>query len=158
MKIGVISDTHDYLNPKVFDIFKGVDLIIHCGDICKPEIIIELETIAYVQAVSGNMDDYEIKSKYPISSKVDTPAGVLCFTHGHMYDVNFGRTDSITNAFKHLYPKIIVFGHTHEALCKKEDEIILFNPGSAKASSQSDASVGLLSIDENKIKPEIIYL
>src|SRR2546427_13175827 len=56
MKIGVISDTHDYLDPKVPALFDGVDHILHAGDIGLPWLILQLENIAPVTAVLGNND------------------------------------------------------------------------------------------------------
>ena len=56
MKIGVISDTHGYLDPRVESLFQGVDHILHAGDIGYASIILELEFIAPVTAVNGNND------------------------------------------------------------------------------------------------------
>ena len=57
MRIGVISDTHNYLDPRIPHLFAGVDLILHGGDIGMPAIILALEQIAPVTAVAGNTDD-----------------------------------------------------------------------------------------------------
>ena len=56
MNIGVISDTHGLVRPGVYDVFEGVDLILHAGDIGSRDVIIELEAIAPVKAVVGNVD------------------------------------------------------------------------------------------------------
>ena len=61
MKIGVLSDTHvphafPVLPPKVFEVFAGADLILHAGDIVSLDVLTELEAIAPVEAVAGNMD------------------------------------------------------------------------------------------------------
>jgi len=56
MKIGVISDTHDYLDPLILQLFQGVDHIIHAGDVGMQIIIFELEQIAPTTAVIGNTD------------------------------------------------------------------------------------------------------
>ncbi len=60
MKIGVISDNHGHMHPKVYDLFQGVDHILHAGDIGSEEIIISLEAMAPVQAVWGNIDTFPI--------------------------------------------------------------------------------------------------
>jgi uncharacterized protein len=57
VKIGVISDTHNLLDPRVLDIFRGVEHILHAGDIGRRDILAELETIAPVTAVGGNTDN-----------------------------------------------------------------------------------------------------
>src|SRR3974390_920027 len=56
-KIGVISDTHDFYDPKIPSLFQGVEHILHAGDIGLPRIVLQLEEIAPVTAVSGNTDD-----------------------------------------------------------------------------------------------------
>src|SRR6516225_8929371 len=58
MKLGIISDTHNFLDPRIPSLFKGVEHILHAGDIGLPRIILELEQIAPVTAVSGNTDDH----------------------------------------------------------------------------------------------------
>jgi putative phosphoesterase len=65
MKIGLISDTHGHLPGKVHDAFKTVDLILHAGDIGSQDIINELETIAPVYAVHGNIDGWPLRKIYP---------------------------------------------------------------------------------------------
>src|SRR5579862_9625580 len=57
MRIGVISDTHNFLDRKVLKLFSGVDHILHAGDIGLPMIVMELEEIAPVTAVFGNTDE-----------------------------------------------------------------------------------------------------
>jgi hypothetical protein len=54
--IGVISDTHGYVDPRVFELFAGVDHILHAGDIGPPGVVLQLERIAPVTAVRGNCD------------------------------------------------------------------------------------------------------
>jgi hypothetical protein len=70
MKVGVLSDTHvptivRALPPAIFDIFKGVDLIMHAGDIVELSVLDELRTIAPVEAVAGNMDDPAAQAGLP---------------------------------------------------------------------------------------------
>ncbi|RUM87908.1 MAG: YfcE family phosphodiesterase, partial [Thermodesulfatator sp.] len=65
MKTGIISDTHGTLPEKVLDIFQGVDLILHAGDIGSLHIIKELGSIAPVKAVHGNMDYGKIAKLFP---------------------------------------------------------------------------------------------
>jgi len=67
MKLGVISDTHGYINPKVFPIFEGVGQILHAGDIGSEDIITTLETIAPVQAIHGNIDAFPLNTRYRLS-------------------------------------------------------------------------------------------
>ena len=63
MKIGIISDTHGYVHPKLFEFFKPCDEIWHAGDIGREEVLDELNLIAPVRAVYGNCDDWDIRSR-----------------------------------------------------------------------------------------------
>ena len=74
MKIGVISDTHGLVRPEVYKAFEGVDLILHAGDIGTMDVIIELEAIAPVKAVAGNVDvglrdKFKEKIKFELNSR-----------------------------------------------------------------------------------------
>ena len=81
MQIGIISDTHGFLSPSVFNQFKDVEQIFHAGDIGGIEIIKQLEQIAPVRAVCGNMDDWNIKRNFPpvlFSAQADK---IICLVH-----------------------------------------------------------------------------
>ncbi|MGC8844157.1 MAG: YfcE family phosphodiesterase, partial [bacterium] len=87
MKIGVISDTHiptraDRLPEAVFQHFKGVDLILHAGDIEDIGVLFELEEIAPVKAVIGNMDPYELENNLPSKRIVKAGAVNIGLIHG----------------------------------------------------------------------------
>ena len=64
-RIGVIGDTHGYLDSAVLGLFAGVDHIIHCGDIGDPAILAELETVGPVTAVAGNLDHGDWADRLP---------------------------------------------------------------------------------------------
>ncbi len=71
MRVGVISDTHvpaiaRSLPAAVFEVFKGVDLILHAGDVVELSVLDELRTIAPVEAVAGNMDGSEVHLNLPL--------------------------------------------------------------------------------------------
>ena len=72
MRLGIISDTHGLLRPQVFDLFKEVDHILHGGDVGKPEILTDLETLAPVTAVYGNVDDRELRSRDRKSTRLNS--------------------------------------------------------------------------------------
>jgi len=65
MRIGVVSDTHGYLNPRVVEVLEGVDRILHAGDIGSQEVILRLEAVAPVTAVRGNNDRTGPTAGYP---------------------------------------------------------------------------------------------
>ena len=63
--IGVLSDTHRYLDPQVFSLFKDVDHILHAGDLGSEEVAVELEALAPLTAVSGNVDGHLPAGRFP---------------------------------------------------------------------------------------------
>jgi len=103
-KIGVISDTHiptraKFLPNSIHEYFKGVDFIIHCGDIVDNSVITELETIATVCAVKGNMDPHEITFGHELIIKINNKY-VVCVSHG--YGSPFTIKDKLYKVFTEL--------------------------------------------------------
>lgn len=154
-RIGVISDTHSkHLPEQVIKIFSGVDLIIHAGDHTSREIITTLEKTAPLVSVRGNMDpdglNLEQQTMLMINDKfkiaVCHGAGIHSTTAERMY-----------KKFAPEKPDVIIFGHTHFALNKLHNGILLFNPGSA-AKGIGYNSVGIISIENGILHAEIIKL
>jgi putative phosphoesterase len=112
----------------VFEVFKAVDHIIHAGDVGKPEILIELEAIAPVTAVYGNVDGPELRARLPQVAEVELDGFAIVVTHGD----RFGHP---TPAKLHeAFPRaeIIVYGHTHRPLLDLVDRTVtVMNPGGA---------------------------
>jgi len=160
--IGLISDTHipsraPSLPKEIFTIFQNVDYIIHAGDIVELSVIDELEQFAPVLAVHGNMDTMETKNALPElnSLKVlDKKIGVI-HNPDILHGIEYMRELTKTNMFNAL-----VYGHTHNANIKWEEQTLYINPGSPTSPSSllNKPSVALLKITEDKITPEIIYI
>ena len=160
--IGLISDTHvptraPSIPRQVFDVFKNVDYVIHAGDLVELPVIDDLEQIAPVLAVQGNMDTEEAKNVLPElnSLKVfDWKIGVM-----HDPDVLNG-SDRMLYLAKENHFNVLVYGHTHSPRIKWEGEILYINPGSPTdpVSFLNKPSVGLLQITKNAITPLIINL
>ena len=128
MRVGVISDTHGLLRPEVFDVFEHVDHILHAGDVGKPEILIELEAIAPVTAVYGNVDGPELRARLTQVAEVELDGFAVVVTHGDQ----FGHPTP--EALHAAFPKaeIIVYGHTHKPLLELVDRTVtVMNPGGA---------------------------
>lgn len=159
MKIGVISDTHiparaNALPGKLYELFQGVDKIIHAGDIEDPRVLDELAAIAPVTAVAGNMD-YSI---YGLPIKKSLKIGR--FKIGVMHGAGGPRNNIRAFLLKELRGHdIIIYGHTHQAFWEQEAGLWFMNPGSPTdhlvAAFQS---VGILTIEEDKICGELIRL
>jgi putative phosphoesterase len=83
MRLGIISDTHGLLRPEVFDVFQGVDHILHAGDIGTLDILTALEAIAPVSAVWGNTDGFELRAKVPERLETRIEGFDFLVIHGH---------------------------------------------------------------------------
>ena len=128
MRLGVISDTHGLLRPEVFAIFQQIDHIVHGGDVGRWEILIELEAIAPVTAVYGNVDPPGIRSRLPQVATIELDGFELVVTHGDQ----FGHPTP--GALHEAFPRaeIIVYGHTHKPLLELVDKTVtVMNPGGA---------------------------
>lgn len=144
MLIGLISDTHGYLNPRVFHIFADVDHILHAGDVGDENVLIELQTIAPVNAVAGNVDSYSVK--LPGTYCGDFGSLRICMTHGHRLDpANYNA--SAVEMFAKQKPQIIIHGHSHRAKNEVFGEVAIINPGAAcKPRFRDMPSVAVLDI------------
>lgn len=159
LKIGVISDTHSYINPKVYEVFEGVDQILHAGDIGHVDVIASLEAIAPVQAIHGNIDTFPLLSRYPDILTIEIRGVAICMIHEFK-----GLQDPLLKARLQDLQKskldLVIFGHSHEAKLDRQDDVILFNPGAAgKRRFNLRPAVGLLTIaEQGSFTPEIVYL
>ena len=81
IKIGLISDTHNYLDPQVFDYFEGCDEIWHAGDFGTIKIAKELEKIAPVIGVYGNIDGKDIRDEFPLHQRFERDGIDFWMTH-----------------------------------------------------------------------------
>ncbi len=128
MRLGIISDTHGLLRPEVFEVFAKVDHIIHAGDVGKDEILDELEAIAPVTAVFGNVDMSDVKRRTRDVAEVEIDDARFVITHGHLIG------SPTPEKLKAKWPDadVIVYGHTHKPLIKDfPDFSVVINPGSA---------------------------
>ena len=128
IRIGVIADTHGLFDLAIRRHFKGVDHILHAGDIGKISVIRQLQTIAPVTAVSGNVDGYG-RSGYPSERIVRLGGRRIALRH-ILYEG--GKLTKDGRAFlEREQPDICIFGHTHQPRFEQLGKTLLFNPGSA---------------------------
>lgn len=127
MKVGVLSDTHGLLRNEVYAAFEGVAHILHAGDVQEPAIITELEVIAPVTAVFGNVDGWELRQRLPEVATLELEGVALTVVHGHQW--GSPRVKDLLEA----YPDagVIVYGHTHKPLVERHGGTLVVNPGSA---------------------------
>jgi putative phosphoesterase len=144
VRLGVISDTHGLLRVEVLEVFEGVDHILHCGDVGKWDVIIELQALAPVTAVYGNVDGPEIRG-LPQVAEIELDGFRIVVTHGD-------QLGSPTPAKLHeAFPdaEIIAYGHTHKPLLELVDKTVtVMNPGGAGAPRFGlPPSVGILELE-----------
>ena len=145
MRLGVISDTHGQLRPEVFDVFAGVDHILHGGDVGPLDLLIELEAIAPVTAVFGNTDGSDVRARLPQVARLELDGFRIVVTHGDQFG---SPTPARLNA---AFPdaEILVFGHTHRPLLTLVDQVVtVMNPGGAGPRRfDLPASVGIMELE-----------
>jgi putative phosphoesterase len=128
MRLGLIADTHGKVRPSVHDIFSRVDLILHAGDVGGPEILEELELLAPVTAVYGNVDGPPLRRRLPRVATIEVDGFQFVLTHGDQ----LGSPDPETLKVAFPAADVIVFGHTHHALIRDlPDFTVVVNPGAA---------------------------
>jgi putative phosphoesterase len=149
VKIGVISDTHGFLDPKIPGLFAGVEHILHAGDIGDAFIAFELEQIAPVTAVLGNTD-----ANLPFKETEAVKLAARKFLVHHVVNPH-APADKIKNRIARERPDAVVFGHTHRPFCETIGGILFFNPGYAgKPKFGAERSVAILHCDEKEIRAE----
>lgn len=147
-RIGVISDTHGRLAGRVFEVFEGVALILHAGDIGSDDVLTALEALAPVSAVRGNVDGFTLLGHYPLTRELETPAGRIALTHGHLPNAPSTNPTKMIAHFAKFQPEIIVFGHSHIPCHEEIAGVTLFNPGSASQSRWGRSNtVGMITVE-----------
>jgi putative phosphoesterase len=164
MIIGLLSDTHipDHakkLPEQLKDVFRGVDLILHGGDIFSISVLDELELIAPVLAAEGDDDlsltarDRRVERKQTINIEGTT----IWLVHQ--------KPNSLPPVSKEAPrlegpPDVIVYGHTHQAMLEKKGGILQINPGSPTFPNYrlQLGTVGLLTVNSGKVEAKIIQL
>jgi len=148
--IGVISDTHGLLRPEVIEAFDDVSLILHAGDIGRPEVLEELQRIAPVIAVRGNNDHGDWAARIPETQLVHEGAVSLYMLH----DVKELHLDPPPQNIH-----AIISGHSHRPSIIQRDGIWLLNPGSAGPRRfKLPISVAKLIVEGTAVHAELIEL
>lgn len=148
--IGVISDTHGLLRPEAKSILMGSQLIIHAGDIGDPAVIDELQGIAPVTAVRGNVDKGSWSARHPEYEVVEFNGKLIYMLH-NLQELDI---DPKGGGFE-----AVVCGHSHQPKNEIQNGILYFNPGSAGPRRFSlPITVGKLFVTEEILRGEIIEI
>ena len=148
--IGLISDTHGLLRGSAVEALQGVDTIIHAGDIDNMAILDELELIAPVYAVRGNMDLKAEVASLPYYTVVKAAGVNIGAIHDRQHIQDKAAEDDLL---------AVIHGHTHNASVKESGGILYINPGSAGPKrSNRYATAAVLEIRNGRMIPKIITI
>jgi hypothetical protein len=154
IKIGLISDTHGLLRPKVHTVFQGVDVILHAGDVCGDDILHELRAIAPVHAVAGNCDPID-DPNLPLTFEHTFEGARLHMSHGN--ELGRPKPEQLLAAYPGA--DVIVYGHTHHQLIFKSADVMVVNPGSAgERRFNMPPTVAVMTIAEGRVAVELVAL
>jgi putative phosphoesterase len=149
-RIGLISDTHGLLRREAVEALRASELIIHAGDVGKPEILEALREIAPVVAVRGNVDTAEWAKALPETAVAEAGAVRIYVLH----DVKALDLNPAVSGFP-----IVVSGHSHQPSKSERGGVWYVNPGSAGPRRfQLPVTVALLSLAEKPWRLEFVNL
>lgn len=128
-RIGLMSDTHGYVDPKIYEYFKDVDEIWHAGDVGSLEVIDALEKFKPVRGVYGNIDDQTIRLVWPKVNQFEVEGMSVLMTH--IAGKPYKYTQDALIEIKKYKPQIFVCGHSHILLVQFDKNIqsLWLNPG-----------------------------
>lgn len=134
MKIGLLSDTHGWIDPKIFHYFEQCDQIWHAGDIGTLPLLLlsSLETLGDFKAVYGNIDDSIIREKYPKFQKFQCEGLSIWMTHITGRPPRY--TPQLRTELHQDPPNILVGGHSHVLRVIRDNSLptlLYINPGAA---------------------------
>jgi hypothetical protein len=148
--IGVISDTHGLLRPAAIEALRGVEHILHAGDVGDASILDSLRSVAPVTAIRGNIDVGGPCSHLPPTDVVTLQGHTFYMLHDrHALDL-----DPLAAGFS-----AVVSGHSHKPLLEWRHGVLYMNPGSAGPRRFSlPVSIGLLTIGADGLQPRLLTL
>ncbi len=150
MLVGVLSDTHGLLRPEAVASLRGVEHILHAGDVGNPEILTTLRTIAPTTAIKGNVDTHGDCAELPATEVVDLGGSLIYLVHS-VHDLDLVPSAAGVAA--------VISGHSHKPGFETRDGVLYLNPGSAGPRRFSlPVSLALLRIERGVLTPTLITL
>jgi len=149
--IGLISDTHGLMRPAALEALKGVELILHAGDV-GDGVLAELQTIAPVRAVRGNTDPEG--PDFPVNLELTHEGVRIHVSHGHELGV-----PTPSELFAKYDADVVIYGHTHRKVAERLGKRWAVNPGAA-GQRRFDArpSVARMTIAKGEVSVEFVSL
>ena len=150
--VGLISDTHGLVRPEVFDALKGVDQILHAGDVGEG-VLVELQAIAPIRAVFGNTDEPGTPGLVD-SLQLELGGLSIHVSHGHELG-----SPTPARLLRRYHADVIVYGHTHKPLIERSGRHLIVNPGSAGPRRfDLKPSVARMTLDRGKADVQLVWL
>jgi putative phosphoesterase len=147
MRVGVVSDTHNLLRPRVLERLDGCERILHAGDVGDLRILEQLRQVAPVAAIRGNTDTGATAAELP-----ETLAGDL---GGLPFRMIHRREDADRTWPSRL--RLLVFGHSHRPELEWQGNCLLLNPGACgQRRFHLPLTLAILTVANNRIVPEIL--
>lgn len=148
--IGLISDTHGLIRPQALETLRGVDLIIHAGDIGRPEVVSALKAIAPVLVVKGNIDREAWANRFS-ATKLVKFGNIKIFVIHNLKELG---ADPVARGYQ-----AVISGHSHKPSISTRGGVLFVNPGSAGPRRfKLPIALGKLFIENNRATAEIIEL
>ena len=147
MLIGVVSDTHGYLDPRLVEAFAGVEAVLHAGDVGSDAVLETLRAMAPLYAVAGNNDAPLGNLGLPLTLEVELDGVSLHLVH----ELPKARPTPDT--------RVVVFGHSHRQVNEWRDGVLYLNPGAAgRRGFHALQTAALLRIEDASLSVEPLVL
>ena len=138
LRIGIISDTHGHLDPRIAELIEDCDIAVHAGDIMGSHVLKQLRPRSgQVVAVRGNNDieqvwhpdEHEALGEINEEANIALPGGDIAIVHGHQYGGNHPQHNLLREKFSHA--RVIIYGHSHKMISDLDASPWVINPGAA---------------------------
>jgi uncharacterized protein len=147
-RIGIISDTHNLVRPEALDALRGVEHIIHAGDICKHDVLDALKPLAPLTVVRGNNDVGDDVMHLPEHVRIELGGATIHVVHD-IADVP-KQLDGVD---------IVITGHSHKPVIERRNGVLFINPGSAGPRRfKLPISLAILEVDQGTAEARIVQL
>lgn len=159
-KIGLLSDTHSYLDPNIFEYFKACDELWHAGDIGNMEVVEKLQAFKPLKAVYGNIDHGTLRQEFPLDLRFDCEGLDVFITHIGGYPGRYNKR--VREILRADPPKLYICGHSHilKIMPDKQLDFLHINPGACGVHGfHREKTIVRFGVAEGKIQDvEVINL
>ncbi len=148
MRVGLVSDTHGLFDPKLERLFAGCDLILHAGDVTRPDVLESLRAIAPVEAVRGT-NDFGPLAELPETLRVELGDLRALVVH----ELGPPGSPLLRRALARGHCEIVLHGHSHAPRVDLHDGVLYVNPGSAGPRRfRLPRTAGVLTVSRRRVR------